>query len=53
MEKQAMTLKERIEQIVADLNPRLEDLADGYVEVLDIDEAGKAVTLKSFGGRLH
>jgi len=48
-----MTLKERIEQIVADLNPRLEDLADGYVEVLDIDEAGKAVTLKSFGGRLH
>jgi hypothetical protein len=48
-----MTLREKIERAVADLNPRLEDLADGYVEVMDVDEARKAVTLKSFGGRLH
>ncbi len=50
---QAPTLREKVEGIVADLNPRLENLADGYVELMDVDEARKAVTLKSFGGRLH
>ncbi len=48
-----MTLKEKIEQTLTGLNPRLENLANGYVELMDIDEAKKTVTLKSFGGRLH
>ena len=48
-----MTLQEKVGQCVAAINPRLEDLADGYVELMEVDEASKVVTLRSFGGRLH
>jgi len=48
-----MTLKENIERALATINPRLEELADGYVELMELDEARKVLVVKSFGGRLH
>jgi len=48
-----MTLKERIEEVLADINPRLEALADGYVEFSDLNEVSGVLTITSFGGRLH
>ncbi len=48
-----MSLKEKVEQAVRELEPRLEDLAQGHVELLEIDEAKGIVTLKLIGGRLH
>jgi hypothetical protein len=48
-----MTLKEKIEEVLAEINPRLEALAEGYVEFSDLDEALGLLTIKSFGGRLH
>ncbi len=48
-----MTFRERVEQTVRDLEPKLEDLAQGHVELLEIDEAKGLVTLKLIGGRLH
>ena len=48
-----MTLKEKIERAIAAINPRLEELAEGYVELIELDEAKKVLVIKSFGGRLH
>ncbi len=48
-----MTLKEKIERAIAAINPRLEELAEGYVEPLELDEARRVLVIKSFGGRLH
>ena len=48
-----MTLKEKIEQVLATINPRLEELAQGYVELMELDEAKGVLVIKSFGGRLH
>ena len=48
-----MTLKERIEGVISAINPRLEELAEGYVELVEVDETTKVLVLKSFGGRLH
>jgi hypothetical protein len=48
-----MTLKEKIERALATINPRLEELADGYVELMELDEARGILVIKSFGGRLH
>ena len=52
-EEACMTLRERIEDVIAELNPRLEALAEGYVEFCDLDEEKGALTITSFGGRLH
>jgi len=48
-----MALKERAEEVVQRINPKLEDLAAGYVEFMDLDEAKGVLTIKLFGGRLH
>ncbi len=48
-----MTLREKMEKLVERLNPRLEELSDGYVELMELDEAHGIVTIKLFGGRLH
>lgn len=48
-----MTLKENIERALATINPRLEELAEGYVELMELDEARRVLVVKSFGGRLH
>jgi hypothetical protein len=48
-----MMLKEKIERTLATINPRLEELAEGYVEFMELDEEGGVLVIKSFGGRLH
>ena len=48
-----MTLKERVAEAVHELEPQLEDLAEGHAELMDVDEEKGIVTLKLIGGRLH
>jgi hypothetical protein len=48
-----VTFKEQVAQAVLELEPRLEDLAEGHAELLEIDEEKRIVTLKLIGGRLH
>jgi len=47
-----MTAKERIEEILHELNPKLEELSDGYVQFLGFDEATGVLTVMTYGGRL-
>jgi Fe-S cluster biogenesis protein NfuA len=46
-------LRQRVEEEVDHLNPRLEELAEGEVEVISVDEKAGTVTLRILGGRLH
>ena len=48
-----MTLREKVAQAVVELEPRLEDLVEGHVELMEVDEEKRIVTLKWIGGRLH
>jgi Fe-S cluster biogenesis protein NfuA len=48
-----MTFRERVAQAVQELEPRLEDLAEGHAELMEVDEERRVVTLKLIGGRLH
>ncbi len=48
-----MTFKERVAQAVQELEPRLEELAEGHTELLEVDEEKGIVTLKLIGGRLN
>ncbi len=47
-----MTFREQVQEAVERINPRLEDLAEGHVELLDADEGRGAVKVKLIGGRL-
>jgi Fe-S cluster biogenesis protein NfuA len=46
-------LKQRVEEEIDRLNPRLGELAGGDVEIISVDEKTGTVTLRIFGGRLH
>jgi Fe-S cluster biogenesis protein NfuA len=48
-----MTLRERIDETVKEINPRLEELAEGEIEVVDLDETRGILTVKLLGGTLH
>ncbi len=48
-----MTLRDRIDEMVKRINPKLEELAEGEIEVVDLDEAQGILTVKLLGGRLH
>ena len=43
---------ERIKRVIEELRPDLEELADGYVELVDADPSSGEVTLRLIGGRL-
>jgi len=45
-------MKKRFEEILEKLKPRLEDLAEGYVELIELNEGRNSVKLKLIGGRL-
>ncbi len=47
-----MGREETIENVLEHLNPRLEELSDGYVEFLGFDTVKGELTIKTFGGRL-
>jgi hypothetical protein len=49
----SMTFKEKVAQVVQELEPRLEDLAEGHAELLEVDAERGCVTLKLIGGRLN
>lgn len=48
-----MTLGEKVVQALQELEPRLEQLAEGYAELLEADAEQSRVTLKLIGGRLN
>ena len=48
-----MTLREKVAQAVQELEPRLEELADGHAELMEVNEESGIVTLKLIGGRLQ
>ena len=48
-----MALRERVEELLRRINPKLEELSEGYVEFLDLDETKGILTIELFGGRLH
>lgn len=48
-----MELRQRVEDWIDHVNPRLEELAKGEVELISVDEKAGAVTLRIFGGQLH
>ena len=48
-----MDLQQKVEEEIIRLNPRLQELAEGTVEVISVDEPTGIVTLRIFGGRLH
>lgn len=45
-------LRDLVEEAVKRLKPRLEELAEGYVEVSDVDEGRGEVRLILVGGRV-
>ena len=48
-----MTLTDKVKEKIVELNPKLDELAEGYIELLDVDEGKGIVKLKLIGGKLH
>ncbi len=48
-----MTFSDRVRETIERLNPKLDELADGYVELLEADEGKGMVKIKLIGGRLN
>jgi Fe-S cluster biogenesis protein NfuA len=48
-----MNLNEKVKDALEELKPRLDELADGYAELVEADEAKGVVKLSLIGGRLH
>lgn len=44
---------ERVRLLLERIRPKLEELADGYAELLEADPVTKRVKVKLVGGRLH
>ena len=47
-----MTFKEQVHKAVEKIKPKLKDLAEGHVELIDVDETQGTVKVKLIGGRL-
>ncbi len=47
-----MTLRQKVEEELARLNPRLQELAQGDVAIISVDEETCIVTLRVFRGLL-
>lgn len=45
-------MKKRVEEILEKLKPRLEELAEGYVELVELNKGLNSIKLKLIGGRL-
>ncbi|MCG6536670.1 MAG: hypothetical protein L7F78_18675 [Syntrophales bacterium LBB04] len=48
-----MTFREKVSDAVREIEPVLEQLTEGHVELLEVDEEKGIVTLKLLGGRLN
>ncbi len=47
-----MKLEKRVEEVLERLKPRLEELAEGHVKMIEVDEGRGTVRVKLIGGRL-
>jgi len=47
-----MEFSKKVKKALEELKPKLEELADGHVELVDADPSEGEVTLKLIGGRL-
>ncbi len=45
-------MEEKITDLLRRINPKLEELSEGYVEFLGFDRERGELTIKTFGGRL-
>jgi hypothetical protein len=48
-----LTLEQKVVEALKELEPKLEELAQGYAELLEADQEHCRVTLKLIGGRLN
>ncbi|MCS7280732.1 MAG: hypothetical protein NZ583_03780 [Desulfobacterota bacterium] len=46
-------LFEKAKKVLEELKPKLDELAEGYAEVIDVDENEMKVKVRLIGGRLH
>jgi hypothetical protein len=47
------SLTERVGETLDNLKPRLEDVAEGYAELVEVDEGLGIVKVRLIDGRLH
>ena len=52
MEQEPIDLSDKIKETIERLNPRFDELAEGYAQFLSFDESKGAVTVKLVGGKL-
>jgi hypothetical protein len=52
MEQSHIDLSDKIKETIEKLNPRFDELAEGYAEFLSFDEVKGTVTVKLIGGKL-
>lgn len=43
----------RVSEVLEKIKPKLEELAEGYAELLEADDSTKRVKVRLIGGRLH
>ena len=52
MEQKPIDPSDKIKETIERLNPRFDELAEGYAQFLSFDESKGAVTVKLVGGKL-
>jgi hypothetical protein len=52
MEQTHTNFTDKIKETIERLNPKFDELAEGYAEFLSFDESKGAVTVKLIGGKL-
>jgi hypothetical protein len=52
MEQNSTNITDKIKETIERLNPKFDELAEGYAEFLSFDENKGSVTVKLIGGKL-
>lgn len=47
------TFFEKVKRVLEEIKPKLDELADGYAELIEANEEEKRVKVKLIGGKLH
>jgi hypothetical protein len=48
-----MTLEKKVQEAIIRLNPKFDELADGYADFIEVDEKRKIAKVRLIGGKLH
>jgi Fe-S cluster biogenesis protein NfuA len=48
-----MTLEKKVQEAIIRLNPKFDELADGYADFIEVDEKRKIAKVRFIGGKLH